>query len=63
MRTFKIGQTVHCPADNGDPAYVGTVTSIDPTEQTNIHGVKYHWVHVKANHGPRQAWWPSHRIG
>lgn len=56
------GDKVHCPADRGDAAFIGTVT-VPPTGQTkeNIHGTPYTWVSVADQTG-RKSVWPSNRL-
>lgn len=62
MRDFKIGRSVRCPADMGEPAYSAKVISVGKEEHVNIHGVSYRWVEVQAPDGIKTIW-PSHRLG
>lgn len=61
-KNLKAGQTVHCPADSGMPAYVGIITSVETAVAKNIYGHEYVWVGVRGPHG-HVAVWPSNRLG
>lgn len=65
-RKLKYGDRVHCPADRGDPAYVGTVRSVDcgTTPLASHMGKEFIWVLVRQP-GPRghRSVWPSNRLG
>lgn len=60
------GDRVHCPSDRGDAPYEGTITFLDKTINTNIHGVPYVWCTVRPlpySHKKVGGVWPSHRLG
>ena len=59
---FKVGDTVQCPADRGDPGYIGRVTHVSTIQNTNIHGTPYYRVTVRTPNRKRSTVWPSHRI-
>ena len=58
-RELKIGDRVMCPADRGDPAYEGKVTTpgLSTYERNNI---EFMWISVKG--GGKTGTWPSHRL-
>lgn len=57
------GKQVHCPADRGDPAYMGVVRHVSTDVNKNIHGVEYVWVTVsKVGNGQTSHVWPSNRL-
>jgi hypothetical protein len=62
--TLKVGDTVYCPADRGDPPFSGKVThncNGTKTISKNLDGVEYIWVEVQ---GPgKKSMWPSNRLG
>lgn len=58
-----VGNTVACPADRGDPAYMGRVTYVGTTVLENIHGDRYIYVEVQTPWGNRKTMWPSNRLG
>lgn len=59
---FRVGDTVKCPADRGDPGYIGRVTHVSTGQNTNIYGTPYYGVTVRTPNGKRSTVWPSHRI-
>ena len=65
-RKLKPNDTVYCPADRGEPAFVGRVTLHNKDLETapeniNIHGEPYVWVEIM---GPgHKSVWPSNRLG
>lgn len=61
MYTPTIPCRVSCPADRGDPAYVGTATSVSETIEHNHLGEPYRWVTVTHPNG-RSTIWPSNRL-
>ena len=67
-RQLKHGERVRCPADRGDPAYVGTVCDeselLAKAAAGKVYSTKapYIWVAVRAPDG-RKALWPSNRLG
>ena len=60
-RKLTRGSAVSCPADRGEAAYQGTVTSIQPdAPASQTGGVEYIWVEVQ---GPtHKSVWPSNRL-
>lgn len=63
-RKLAYGAKVRCPADRGQPGYLGTVVDRNcahAQESSNIHGVKYIWVLVRGP-GGGSATWPSNRL-
>lgn len=61
-RTLKIGDTVRCPADRGDPAYSGKVEHVGQDEAQDLQGRGYLWVTVRRA-GAHASVWPSNRLG
>lgn len=62
-RKLRPGDTVACPADRGEAAFQGKVTSIDvdAVPSRTPDGTEYIWVEVK---GPwHKSVWPSNRLG
>lgn len=62
-RQLSVGSVVQYPADRGDPAGVGRVSSITPDApaQKSVQGQEYIWVEV--NDKGKKAVWPSNRLG
>jgi hypothetical protein len=58
---LRVGETVHCPTDRGDPAYAGVVSYISGNIATHL-GKEFIWVTVKDRHGCKRVW-PSNRLG
>jgi hypothetical protein len=63
-KSLRIGQSVRCPADRGDPAYVGTVAHVEQQECTHpcVAG-PFVWVTVRHQNGKQSAVWSSNRLG
>lgn len=68
-KKLKYSQRVDCPADRGEPAFIGTVrtrteTIKNSTVHKNIRDEEYIWVEVQQpGPGQRKALWPSNRLG
>jgi hypothetical protein len=65
-KKLKYGQKVRCPADNGDPPYVGTVRTeteiiAGSSVEKNLDGVEYIWIEVQGL--KHKSVWPSNRLG
>ena len=63
-RKLKYGQTVHCPADRGEPAYTGTVRSEDCATcaaHLDNNAKQYIWIEVQG--AGKKSVWPSNRLG
>jgi hypothetical protein len=60
---LKKGDIVHCPADRGEPAYIGKVVDNFTCKDvhTNMYGTKYIWVLVQGL--LHKTTWPSNRLG
>lgn len=65
MRTPKLKDRVKCPADRGMPEFWANVEAVGTTVYTNIHGVKYVWMHMRdlTRYHRTASVWPSHRLG
>jgi hypothetical protein len=61
-KTLKLGQTVHFPADRGNPAGSGQVVFIGRDAVKNLQGQEYVWVALW-NKGAPAGVWPSNRLG
>ena len=63
-QALQVGQPVSCPADRGNPAYIGCVERIDTqVQRPSVPGVSpYVWVTVRRL-GAHASVWPSNRLG
>jgi len=63
-KQLKYGQQVHCPADRGEPAFVGTVTSegLDTAPVHKYPDLEFIWIEVMRP-GRHKSVWPSNRLG
>jgi len=61
-KNLKVGDTVHCPADRGEPGYSGRVEHISTTEQTHMDSKPFLWVTVRKSNSTAHVW-PSNRLG
>lgn len=62
LKRFKEGDIVACPADRGDPSYMGKVVGMSGTVQENHQHTPYTWVEVMHLMTGRKAVWPSNRL-
>lgn len=56
------GSMVSCPADRGDPAFMGRVLDVGQQVYQNCKGSPFVWVVVRNPRG-NKAIWPSNRLG
>jgi hypothetical protein len=60
-KLVQVGQSVRCPSDRGDAAFIGKVTHISPTVCENFAGEPYIWIQVR-NGTQSGGVWPSNRL-
>lgn len=60
-KLLKIGDVVRCPADRGEPKFVGSVTHVGNEVYKDLPGVEYIWVTVRG--AKHESVWPSNRLG
>lgn len=59
---LKVGDTVRCPADRGEPGYSGKVEHIDDNDATHaLVKEPFRWVTVRKP-GAHASVWPSNRL-
>jgi hypothetical protein len=63
-RKLKVGDRVRCPADRGNPAFIGVVTYYSGIGATHANvSEPFLWVNVSTIYGLNAGVWPSNRLG
>lgn len=58
---LKVGHSVRCPADRGEPGFTGKIVGFSTQENKTSTGITYVWVEVQGPH--HKSVWPSNRLG
>lgn len=62
-RALRPGKRVACPADRGDPSFIGTVTHVGSImSKCHTTNESYIWIEVQRP-GHHKSVWPSNRLG
>lgn len=61
LLTLQVGAKVRCPADRGDPPFIGELYDIPRGGVSVANGVEFMWCTVVHPSGRRSVW-PSNRI-